>query len=118
MAEDFPYRFEVTTSPAELQDRFANLGPSEGSGHIATVAGRIMLRREMGKLTFLTLTDWTGSLQLFAGAAMDSPVRRAQQAFPGGLGWGYRGGRPHKDGRALASIERVGPACRSTTLFW
>ncbi len=68
MAEDFPYRFEVTTSPAELQDRFANLGPSEGSGHIATVAGRIMLRREMGKLTFLTLTDWTGSLQLFAGA--------------------------------------------------
>jgi len=27
-----------------------------------------MLRREMGKLTFLTLTDWTGSLQLFAGA--------------------------------------------------
>jgi len=27
-----------------------------------------MLRREMGKLTFITLTDWTGSVQLFAGA--------------------------------------------------
>jgi lysyl-tRNA synthetase class 2 len=68
MAEDFPYRFDVTASPGELQERFAALGPSEGSGHVATVAGRVMLRREMGKLTFLTLTDWTGSLQLFAGA--------------------------------------------------
>jgi lysyl-tRNA synthetase class 2 len=68
MAEDFPYRFEVTASPGDLQERFATLGPSEGSGHVATVAGRIMLRREMGKLTFLTLIDWTGSLQLFAGA--------------------------------------------------
>ncbi len=67
MAEDFPYRFDVTTSPGELQERFAALGPSESSGEIATVAGRVMLRREMGKLTFLTLTDWTGSLQLFAG---------------------------------------------------
>ena len=36
-------------------------------GHIATVAGRIMLRREMEKLTFLTSTDRTGSLQSFAG---------------------------------------------------
>jgi lysyl-tRNA synthetase class 2 len=27
-----------------------------------------MLRRDMGKLTFITLTSWTGSLQLFAGA--------------------------------------------------
>jgi lysyl-tRNA synthetase class 2 len=68
MAEDFPYRFEVTASPGELQERFAALGPSEGSGQVVTVAGRVMLRREMGKLTFLTLTGWTGSLQLFAGA--------------------------------------------------
>jgi lysyl-tRNA synthetase class 2 len=68
MAEDFPYRFEVTASPGELQERFAALGPSEGSGQVVTVAGRVMLRREMGKLTFLTLTGWTGSVQLFAGA--------------------------------------------------
>ena len=68
MAEDFPYRFEVSASPGELQERFSALAPSDGSGQVATVAGRVMLRREMGKLTFLTLTDWTGSLQLFAGA--------------------------------------------------
>src|ERR1700690_2325013 len=68
MAEDFPYRFDVTASPGELQERFSALAPSEGSGEVVTVSGRVMLRREMGKLTFLTLTDWTGSLQLFAGA--------------------------------------------------
>ncbi len=68
MAEDFPYRLEVTARAGELQQRFSALPPDQNSGEIVTVAGRIMLRREMGKLTFMTLTDWTGSVQLFAGA--------------------------------------------------
>lgn len=68
MGEDFPYRVEVTARAAELQERYAGLAPNEGSGDIVTVAGRVMLRREMGKLTFMTLTDWSGSVQLFAGA--------------------------------------------------
>ncbi|HYA45265.1 MAG TPA: lysine--tRNA ligase [Acidimicrobiales bacterium] len=63
-----PYRFEVTASPAELQARFARLQPGEDSGEVAGVAGRVMLRREMGKLTFATLAGWAGSVQLFAGA--------------------------------------------------
>ncbi len=67
MAEDFPYRVEVTAQAGELQRRFSALAPDQNSGEIVTVAGRIMLRREMGKLTFMTLTDWTGSVQLFAG---------------------------------------------------
>ena len=68
MAEDFPYRVEVTAQAGELQRRFGALAPDQNSGEIVTAAGRIMLRREMGKLTFMTLTDWTGSVQLFAGA--------------------------------------------------
>jgi lysyl-tRNA synthetase class 2 len=68
MAGDFPYRVEVTAHAGELHSRFANLGPGEGSGEVVSVAGRVMLRREMGKLTFITMTDWTGSVQLFAGA--------------------------------------------------
>jgi lysyl-tRNA synthetase class 2 len=68
MAEDFPYRVEVTAHAGELHSRFADLGPGEGSGEVVSVAGRVMLRREMGKLTFITMTDWTGSVQLFAGA--------------------------------------------------
>ena len=68
MTEALPYRFEVTGGAGELQQRFAPLPSDEGSGEVVTVAGRVMLRREMGKLTFITLTDWTGSVQLFAGA--------------------------------------------------
>ena len=68
MAEDIPYRVTVTARAAELHERFAGLVADQGSGETVTVAGRIMLRREMGKLTFMTLTDSTGSVQLFAGA--------------------------------------------------
>ena len=68
MAEDIPYRVTVTARAAELHERFAGLTADQGSGETVTVAGRIMLRREMGKLTFMTLTDSTGSVQLFAGA--------------------------------------------------
>jgi lysyl-tRNA synthetase class 2 len=64
----FPYRVQGTAQAGDLQQRFAELAPGEGSQQLATAAGRVMLRREMGKLTFMTLTDWTGSVQLFAGA--------------------------------------------------
>ncbi|MGA3221839.1 MAG: lysine--tRNA ligase [Acidimicrobiales bacterium] len=72
MADSFPYRFEPTAHAAELQERFADLPPGESSGRVETVAGRVTLRREMGKLTFATLIDWTGDVQLFAGAQWTS----------------------------------------------
>jgi lysyl-tRNA synthetase class 2 len=68
MAERFPYRVPATAPAGDLQRRFTDLTPGGNSGQVATAAGRVMLRREMGKLTFMTLTDWTGSVQLFAGA--------------------------------------------------
>jgi lysyl-tRNA synthetase class 2 len=68
MVDDPPYRFQPTAHAGELQQRFADLAPGEGSGRAETVAGRVTLRREMGKLTFATLSDWTGQVQLFAGA--------------------------------------------------
>jgi lysyl-tRNA synthetase class 2 len=69
---DIPYRFEPTAHAAELQHRFADLAPGQNSGRVETVAGRVTLRREMGKLTFATLSDWTGNVQLFAGAQWTS----------------------------------------------
>ncbi len=68
MADTPPYRFDKTASAAQLQEGYLDLAAGSGSGQVVTVAGRVMLRREMGKLTFATLTDWTGSVQLFAGA--------------------------------------------------
>jgi lysyl-tRNA synthetase class 2 len=63
-----PYRFEVTASAAELADRYGDLEAGHESPEEATVAGRLMLRREMGKLAFGTLRDSSGSIQLFAGS--------------------------------------------------
>ena len=68
MAESYPYRVEVTAHAGELQERYSALPAGAGSGEAVTVAGRVMLRREMGKLAFLTMVEWTGSLQLFAAA--------------------------------------------------
>lgn len=64
-----PYRYEPTAGAAEVRARHDGLADGEESGQVVTVAGRLMLRREQGKLAFGTLRDWTGELQLFAGAA-------------------------------------------------
>ena len=62
-----PYRFEPDSTASELASRFRDLGAGAESGVVVTVAGRLMLRREMGKLAFGTLRDSSGSVQLFAG---------------------------------------------------
>jgi lysyl-tRNA synthetase, class II len=63
-----PYRFDGRVPHSELIARHAELPAGEGSGQIVSVAGRLMLRREMGKVAFATLRDASGSIQLFAGA--------------------------------------------------
>ena len=42
-------------------------GPGTEQGPTVRVAGRIMLARNKGKLIFLTLRDWTGTIQIFVG---------------------------------------------------
>ena len=64
----FPYRFEPDSTASELASRFRDLEAGAETGVVVTVAGRLMLRREMGKLAFGTLRDSSGSVQLFAGA--------------------------------------------------
>ena len=63
-----PYRFDPDSAAADLATRYADLPASGETGVTVTVAGRLMLRREMGKLAFGTLRDSSGSIQLFAGA--------------------------------------------------
>src|SRR5437660_15755 len=52
-----PYRYERTASARELGDRYASLEDSGETGDIVSVAGRLMFRREMGKLAFGSLRD-------------------------------------------------------------
>lgn len=61
----FPYSFERSDTSAELRAEYADLEPGAETGRIATVAGRLMNTREMGKLAFGVLSDATGRIQLF-----------------------------------------------------
>ena len=68
MAE-IPYRYEPTHTAAELRAAYGDLAAGEETGQTVTVAGRLMLRREQGKLAFGTLDDATDRIQLFSGQA-------------------------------------------------
>ncbi|HEV2360607.1 MAG TPA: lysine--tRNA ligase, partial [Acidimicrobiales bacterium] len=62
---EVPYRFERTHSCAEVAASHADLAPGEESGEVVSIAGRLMLLRDQGKLAFAECRDWTGSVQLF-----------------------------------------------------
>jgi lysyl-tRNA synthetase class 2 len=64
-----PYRFEKTHDAAELRSRYGSLGPGQETGERVAVAGRVMLARPQGGVAFFELRDWTGQVQLYAGAA-------------------------------------------------
>lgn len=70
--EPFALTYEASALAAELHERFAELAPESVTDAIESVAGRVVLARRFGKLTFLTLRDRSGDLQLFCSReAMD-----------------------------------------------
>jgi lysyl-tRNA synthetase class 2 len=64
-----PYTFDRSATTRELVERYDHLEPGEESGAVVGVAGRLMLNRPQGKLSFGTLRDSSGEIQLFALAA-------------------------------------------------
>jgi lysyl-tRNA synthetase class 2 len=65
---DVPYRFDPTTTAAAVVERFAHIPDGHETGEVVAVAGRLMLRRDQGKLAFGVLQDASGRIQLFATA--------------------------------------------------
>jgi lysyl-tRNA synthetase class 2 len=57
-----------------IREEFGGLGPEEMRDDVRTVAGRIVLRRDMGKLKFLVVRDRSGDLQLVASATDTEPA--------------------------------------------
>jgi lysyl-tRNA synthetase class 2 len=66
---DVPYRFDRTATVAELRSGYGSLPAGAETDAEVSVAGRLMLRREQGKLAFGQLRDSTGAIQLFCGSA-------------------------------------------------
>ncbi len=63
--EPYRRRFEVTARSADLSARYADLEPGAETGEVVSVAGRLVARRDQGKVAFLVVRDSTGDLQLF-----------------------------------------------------
>ena len=68
--EPYPYRFDRTHTLAEIRAAHGDLEPGSETDVRVAVAGRMMLRRDGGKLIFAQLRDRTDQLQLFISKAV------------------------------------------------
>src|ERR1700722_2679457 len=62
--EPYPVGVRRTTTNAELRARFPDLPPHPATGERVSVVGRVMLKRDGGKLCFATLRDGSGDIQV------------------------------------------------------
>jgi lysyl-tRNA synthetase class 2 len=63
--EPYPVRFDADTTAGALRVRFGDLEPGTTTDVEVRLAGRILLLRRQGKLSFATVQDRDGSIQLF-----------------------------------------------------
>ena len=63
--EPYPYRFDRSHTLAEVRAAHGELEPGTETDAEVTVAGRVMLKRDTGKLVFATIQDRGGRIQLF-----------------------------------------------------
>ncbi len=68
--DPYPYRFDRSHGLAELRSRWGALEPGTETDDEVHVAGRIMLRRDSGKLVFATIRDRGDEVQLFISRAV------------------------------------------------
>src|SRR3954452_12516290 len=62
--DPYPVSVPRTATLADVRARFPDLTPDASTGEQVSVAGRIVLKRDGGKLCFATLRDGTGDLQV------------------------------------------------------
>ncbi|HSK48200.1 MAG TPA: lysine--tRNA ligase [Coriobacteriia bacterium] len=63
--EPYVNGFDVSARTAELAEKYAELEPGGETEDVVTIAGRLIAKRDQGKLAFLVLRDATGEIQLF-----------------------------------------------------
>jgi lysyl-tRNA synthetase class 2 len=57
------------THSREIRDRHPDIAPDTRTDDVVTVAGRVVLKRDMGKLVFATLRDRDGDIQIVLNSA-------------------------------------------------
>jgi lysyl-tRNA synthetase, class II len=62
--DPYPVGYPRTHMIAEVRQQFAGLPADTGTGAAVGIAGRVMLRRDGGKLCFATIRDASGEIQL------------------------------------------------------
>ena len=68
--EPYPYRFDRSHTLHEVRRSWGELEPGTETEHEVTVAGRVVLKRDTGKLVFATIQDRTDQIQLFVSKAV------------------------------------------------
>jgi lysyl-tRNA synthetase class 2 len=72
--DPYPPGFPRTATIAEVRQRYADLGPGEVTGDRVGVVGRVMLSRPSGKLSFATIRDGTGEIQVMISLDRSGPA--------------------------------------------
>ena len=105
--DPYPHRFDRTATAAELHARHGELGADVRTGETVRMAGRLTSIRGHGRLSFATLQDVTGSVQLLMqdSSALRSGARGAGQRRPGRLD--RSGGRGVTSRRGELSVDVV-----------
>jgi lysyl-tRNA synthetase class 2 len=62
--DPYPLGFDRTTEIEPLRAKYADLEPDAETGDVVGITGRVMLNRVGGKLSFATLRDGTGDVQV------------------------------------------------------
>ena len=68
--DPYPYRFDRSHTLAEVRAEWGAIEAGTETDSVVTVAGRVMLKRDTGKLVFATIRDRDGEVQLFVSKAV------------------------------------------------
>lgn len=68
--EAYPHRFDRSHTLAEIRATHGALEPGTETETAVSIAGRLMLKRDTGKLIFGTVRDRSGEIQLFISKAV------------------------------------------------
>ena len=112
--EPYPYRYEKTTSAAELQQRHQGAGAEESwPDERVSLAGRLVSLRRMGKVTFAHLLDESGRIQLYFNKQATAEYNRLKKLDVGDLVGVSGSVFTTRTGELTVAVERWQPLAKA-----